>query len=192
MTEPRQPPSGPVVLAVLLAFGTVMVGLSVLVCWQPASDILELRRLARWPVVQATITAPHVEYRHFAEARHQPAMNAWCAGWDYDYAWQGRHLGGVLEDTTSGLLAQGCFVYEAGARNAASRRPPGSVVAVRVDPADPWKSTTRSTDIPSGDLLQLTAGCAPLLLVAALIRVALTRPRAGGSALTASRAPRSR
>ena len=182
MTDPRGArPSAALLVAIALGWGLVMPLGGMAVCWRSAENLRDLVRIARWPVVSATITTPIVQMQDLPEIRHRPAMRVWCARWRYDYAWQGAHHGGELLDDLSSLSARGCYVYETTARHAAERRPAGSSLAVRVNPDDPWQSTTQPIEVPLLDIgMVLVFGLGPVIAAARMLRlvvVAWRRPR---------------
>ncbi len=164
MNPPVAPPRHhhPATALTLLLPAAMMLALSAGVCRAPAHDLLQRHRIAQWPLVDATIVAGHATSRHFPAGRRTPASDAWCASWDYDYAWQGAHHGSSVHDDSPSPFADGCFAYEGGARQALARRAIGSVVRVRVDPARPDESTPDPPAVPTGDVLQVAAGLVPL------------------------------
>ncbi len=140
--------------------------LSAAISWRAVQDILWRRTVATWPVVTATITGSRIEHHHEPRAGKRSPWTAWCVSFDYSYPWQGGRHGDTLPDDTTSPYAPGCFLYEERARQATAHRPVGSTLTVRVDPADPWRTTAASVDIPTSDVVWLAIGAVPLLLVA--------------------------
>ena len=137
-------------------------GLSLMLGWAPAQRLLDDHAMRDWPAVQGRITDGHVEFRHSPRIGKRSAWDGWCAGWSYVYEWQGASHSGVLGDTTPSTLAPGCFSYREGAQQALLRRPAGSTLPVRVDPATPWHASTQPAGLKAGDIAELLLASIPL------------------------------
>ena len=155
----------------------VLVGISAGLCWIALQHIEENRVVAQWPVVQARITEGRVDARHQPAQGKHVSWDGWCARWNYVYEWQGAHHSGLVDDDTPSTFASGCFAYEAGARRALARRGPGSMLLVRVDPKQPWHSTTQSVGIKADDVFLLAFALAPLGIVAWFVSMMLRSGR---------------
>ena len=159
MRGPLSPVAGASLAGLLVVF---MACLSAMLGWIPLRHIQETRLVAQWPIVQARITQGRVEARHQpAQGRHV-AWNGWCTRWNHVYEWQGTRHAGIVDDDTPGMFASGCFAHEAGARSALARRALDSTLPVRVDPTQPWHSTTPPASIPLDDVAFLLFALVPL------------------------------
>ena len=162
-TQDAREPLSPVAAASLVALLVVfMAGLSAMLGWIPLRHIQETRLVARWPIVPARITEGRVDARHQPAQGKHVAWDGWCARWGYTYDWQGTRHSGIVDDDTPSVFAPGCFAYEAGARRALARRAQDSTLSVRVDPAQPWHSTTQSARVAADDVAFLLFALAPL------------------------------
>ena len=151
---------------------------SLMLWWIPLRHIREDHRLAQWPVVQARITEGRLEFRHQPAQGKHPSWDGWCAKWNYAYEWRGVPHSGLVDDDTASVFAPGCFAYETRAWRALERRPPGSTLAVRVDPEEPWHSSTQPIGLRVEDFFFLAIGLLPIGSVTWLIATVVRDRRA--------------
>jgi hypothetical protein len=150
-----------------------MVLLSMVMSWRPAERLWNTHVVESWPAVQGTITSGHVDFTHTPRIGKRSAWNAWCASWNYAYDWNGIRHEDRVSDLTPSTFAPGCFTYREGAEHAASRRAPGSTLAIHVDPQEPWRSSPYLVSVCSIDVFELILGVLPALTVLYLVLGAL-------------------
>ena len=172
-----------------LLIGLNFVGLSVMLGWRPAQRLLDDYATRDWPVVAARITDGHVEFRHSPRIGKRLPWDGWCASWSYVYEWRGARHSDSVADSTPSTLATGCFSYREGAQQALLRRPVGSTLPVRVDPAASWHSSTRPAGLQGGDIAELALASIPLdILLWGCVAALRARARARAAAAGASAA----
>ena len=159
LREPLSPVASACLVGLLVVF---MAGMSAMLGWIPLRHLQETRLVAQWPIVQARITEGRVDARHQQAQGKHVAWDGLCTRWSYVYEWQGTRHSGTVDDDTPSMFAPGCFAHEAGARSALARRAPDSTLSVRVDPTQPWHSTTQPASIPLDDLAFLLFAFVPL------------------------------
>jgi hypothetical protein len=144
-------------------FGILLIpiAMSVMFCWGPTQRLRSAYLEQAWPAADATILSGQVTFRNQPRIGKRSPWTGWCVSWTYAYPWNGGKIGGTLEDSTPSTLAPGCFSYRESAERQAARRPAGGVVRVRIDPADPWASTTDAAGIRGGDVVLLLLGLLP-------------------------------
>jgi len=124
------------------AFLLIPIGMSAMFCWLPGERLWAEQLAQTWPVADATIISSQVTFRNQPRVGKRSPWTGWCVSWNYAYPWKGGQIGGTLQDSTPSTLSAGCFSYRESAERQATRRTVGSVVRVRIDPSDPWVSTT--------------------------------------------------
>ena len=147
----------------------VPMALSVMLCWGSAQRLRNDYLEGTWPVAEATIVSSQVTFRRQRQAGRRSPWAGWCVSWNYDYPWRGGRIGGTLEDSTPSTLSAGCFSDRERAQDQARRRSVGSTIRVRIDPHDPWTSTTGPSGIQGWDVVQLLLGLIPAAAVISLL-----------------------
>ena len=139
-----------------------LAGLSVLICWIPASHLLAEWHDRDWPVVQARVVSGHVEPRHEPARGRKSAWSGWCVRWTAVYAWQGTERALSVDDPAPSTFAPGCFAFRSGAEAALARHAIASTLPLRVDPADPWETSTQPAGLHGADIALLLYGLCPI------------------------------
>lgn len=166
--RPRPPALSPVTRRAAVAGAWVvmalMAGVSVAICWTPAENLWRAHVIEGWPIVQGEVGAADIVQTHSPQAGKRAAWDGWCVSWHYAYDWRGERFHGRLADPTPSVYAAGCFANRAGAEQSAQRRPPGSAIALRVDPAQPQESSVLPAESQAGSVVAIVFGLLPGLL----------------------------
>lgn len=149
-----------IAVVALIAFTS----LSVLLMALPGQSIWEAHAQERWPVVTATVTSAQVVLTHVPAHGKSRPWTGWCLNVGYAYDWRGTRYEGSFNDSTPGPLVPVCFIYKEAAEHAALRHKEGDLVAVRVDPEHPARSTGSPPGIHGGDVVAVIGGSLPLVL----------------------------
>ncbi len=169
------------VFAVVLA-GIPMACVSAAICWSSVERLWHAHVVAGWPVVQGAVGAADIVETHVPKAGKSVAWDGWCVSWDYAYDWHGERFHARLVDPTPSMYSTGCFAYRAGAEKSAQRRPPGSAIALRVDPEQPQESSVLPAASPAGDIAALVFGLLPFLIgLASISDLLREKPQADGA-----------
>ncbi len=168
LPRPQPPGRSPVTRRAAVAGAVVVMalmgGVSVAICWTPAQHLWRAHVIASWPIVQGEVGAADIVETHSPQAGKRAAWDGWCVRWNYAYDWRGERFHGRLVDPTPSLHATGCFAYRAGAEQSAQRHPPGSAIALRVDPAQPQESSALPAESQAGSIVAIVFGLLPGLL----------------------------